>query len=622
MKRILLPIGGLLIASSAMAQTFSEDFQSNTMPAAWVINDVDGNTPATNVNWCTDGWVVRDDFADATNKVAASVSWYTPAGQSDDWMIIPNISISDPNTVLAWRSMAQDPSYPDGYEVRIAPGGGSTATTGSFSDVAFSTGADGNAWANHQVSLGSYDGTTISIAFRNNSNDQFVLMVDDIEVKVVSALDMEGVAITSPAAAVGLNQAPFTIEADFMNAGATTITSVDISYSIDGGTPVTETGVSVNVAPGGTLSHSFSTPWTPAAAGNYDVEAWCSNLNGSADGNTANDIASLTVGVAANAATKLPLYEHFTSNTCGPCASFNPGFQTLLDNNNVNASNAGVANVKYQMDWPAPNTEESWNQDADDRRGYYGVTGIPSPWFEGAGAAANQAEIDGVGPAFVEITGGAAYNTGTTTVDVDIDINPLTNLGTKTLYMAVVENDYTNTGGTNGETQFHEVMRKMLPGSGGQSVNLTAGSVNVTESYTFTVGSVTQGSYNLWVGMNNLTVVAWVQDDSNQEVLQAAVFPVAEGAVGIEEEEKNFSLSIYPNPTTEDAFIVVDMKEANELSMQIMDITGSLVKAENLGVRNGEQVLNFNGAELDAGIYFVKIQVGNQVITKRVTLTK
>ena len=36
---------------------------------------------------------------------------------------------------------------------------------------------------------------------------------------------------------------------------------------------------------------------------------------------------------------------------CPPCASFNPGFQTFIDGNNVNdGQNAGVANVKYQMD--------------------------------------------------------------------------------------------------------------------------------------------------------------------------------------------------------------------------------------------------------------------------------
>ncbi len=617
MKRKLLSLGLFTMgaAISANAQLLNETFDTE-IPSTWTIVDVDGHTSST-------GQSAFASFAWNSNvQDASSSSWYdnSGTGPTDDWLITPAIVVpASGNYVLEFFGSSHEANYLEEYEVLMST---ATTATADFTTQILNVVNEPETGTNHVVNIpAGANGNTIYLAFHHISNDESMLHIDNVVVREVFPYDMAGTAITSPAAAVGLNNAPFTIEADFVNMGSTTITSCDISYSIDGGAPVTQTGVTVNVATGATLSHTFTTPWTPAAAGTYTVEAWCSNLNGNADGNTSDDVASLSVGVAANATTKLPLYEHFTSNTCGPCASFNPGFQTLLNNNNVNATNADVACIKYQMDWPAPGTDEAWNSHGDARRGYYGVTGIPSPWFEGAGAAANQAEIDNAGSAFVEITGTATYNTGTTTLDVDLDVNPLTNLGTKTMHIAVVENSYTNTSGTNGETVFHEVMREMLPNASGQSINLAGGSVNVTESSTYTVGSVTQGSFNVWQGMNNLTVVAFIQDDSNQEILQAAVFPVSE-FTSIKEEEKNFSLNIYPNPTTEDALVVVDMKEANELSMQIMDITGSLVKAENLGVRNGKQTLNFNGAELEAGIYFVKIQVGSQVITKRITLTK
>ena len=97
------------------------------------------------------------------------------------------------------------------------------------------------------------------------------------------------------------------------------------------------------------------------------------------DVDISNNTIDLTVISVEFVAQRIPLFEHFTSNTCGPCASFNPGFQTLLDANNVNdMSNAKVGAIKYQVNWPG-SADQSFNADIGSRVSYY--NGPEVFWF-------------------------------------------------------------------------------------------------------------------------------------------------------------------------------------------------------------------------------------------------
>ncbi len=130
--------------------------------------------------------------------------------------------------------------------------------------------------------------------------------------------EMAGVSLNvSPY--LGLNTAPYTIEADFVNNGAQTLTSATFNYSVNGGTPVTSSLSSLSVASGSTGTLSSGTNWNPSTTGSYELKAWLSGLNGSNnDQNTANDTVSLTVQVVTALTQRYPLYETFTSSTCAP----------------------------------------------------------------------------------------------------------------------------------------------------------------------------------------------------------------------------------------------------------------------------------------------------------------
>src|SRR6478672_3892762 len=136
MKKQLLALA-VLTAGFANAQTWSEDFSSTTapaLPASWLQNNVDGLTPAVAASWNfgTNAWVTRDigtsTYPDAAahTKIVASTSWYSPAGVANDWLISPSFTVPA-NGVLKWDGLANDPSFADGYEVRISTTGTTTA---------------------------------------------------------------------------------------------------------------------------------------------------------------------------------------------------------------------------------------------------------------------------------------------------------------------------------------------------------------------------------------------------------------------------------------------------------------------------------------------------------------
>lgn len=319
----------------------------------------------------------------------------------------------------------------------------------------------------------------------------------------------------------------------------------------------------------------------------------------------------------------MPLVEGFTSNTCGPCAGFNASYSPILSNNAPNAeNNPGVAVVKYQMDWPSPGNDPSNNDDADARRSFYQVSGIPDWFIDADSISGNQAEIDAAknNPAEIEIE--AAYTLTGNTVDVEVELNPLVNLGAGArLFIAVTNKQYNYSGGTNGETSFEHVFRKMLPAAGGVFLSpLNAGTpVTKTESYTFTVGTPSQTDYNLW--NTDIEVVVWVQKTTNKEVFNAAI--AKEGALGIAEGDSDeFGIHVYPNPSNDVANVVFDGEAGENAVVELYDNVGKLVITESLVLSGGRRTVQIQTNDLDAGMYSVIVRNGNKRATSQLVVTK
>jgi hypothetical protein len=267
---------------------FSEDFDgipgptsggpgTYLFPSGWVLVNVDGRTPNASVAYVNDAWERREDFNfNVTDSAAFSTSWYAPVGQADDWMISPPINI-DANSVLKWNAVAYDPDYLDGYEVRI-----STTTqdvAGCLANPAlFTIAGENSTWTERTIDLAAagYTNQTVYIAWRNNSNDKFLLLVDDILVESVLQHDAQVTAVLQPSEYTmipGWQNYPVTLGGSVRNNGLSDITNVMLTASIyqnnilihtEAGTPVAA------ITPGSTVPISLNS-YTVSDTGNLEI---------------------------------------------------------------------------------------------------------------------------------------------------------------------------------------------------------------------------------------------------------------------------------------------------------------------------------------------------------------
>ena len=57
--------------------------------------------------------------------------------------------------------------------------------------------------------------------------------------------------------------------------------------------------------------------------------------------------------------------------------------------------------------------------------------------------------------------------------------------------------------------------------------------------------------------------------------------------------------------------------------LNVRDITGKEVLTENFGILSaGTQKITINAANLSNGIYFATVQIGEEVITKKISVNK
>lgn len=310
----------LISCTTAKAQTiFSETFDNISGPTAggagtyvfpngWLLANVDNRTPNAQVAYINEAWERREDFSfNVADSVAFSTSYYSPAGGADDWMWTPAINLTGTSVkILSWSAVSYDLSYPDSYEVRImtVPPTGSTGNIGNMvtsSTVLFSTAAENAAWINRKVDISSYNGNTVYIGFRNNSNDKFILAIDDIKVESIFVHDAETSAeIDYEYQQIPLSQASsISLGATIKNSGSENLTNLNLKaevYNSLNTLVYSASGTSIaSVAPPEAVN-AFTIPsWAPSGSGIYTIKYF--PVLAETDENTANDTLSKIIQI-------------------------------------------------------------------------------------------------------------------------------------------------------------------------------------------------------------------------------------------------------------------------------------------------------------------------------------
>lgn len=217
---------------------------------------------------------------------------------------------------------------------------------------------------------------------------------------------------------------------------------------------------------------------------------------------------------------RILLFECFTNTSCGPCAQQNPALDALID---ANADR--VAAIKYHMSWPGSNDPMYLHNTADNnaRRGVYNINAVPhtvvdGTRYSGLPSGLNQNTVNQwltvESPFEMRLSYEVDEVANTITVNV-MGRASQSVPGNIKLFVGVIEREihYTSAPGTNGERDFYNVMKKLLPTSSGVTISPIHEGSYFAYSFTWELENV----YN----NDQLDAIAWVQNQDNRTVYQA-----------------------------------------------------------------------------------------------------
>lgn len=497
MKKSLLFIAAILMSVSVFAQTrttfISEHFDSSTAPAGW---QVQGSGTS---NW---GISATQNAGGEANEL---VLVWQPQFNGTSRMVMPAVDLTGVSSVVFSFKHALD-NYSGGHTLGVATSsdGGTTWNVGWQQTYSSS-----NVWTvTENISTADMGNNNVNfcIFYTGNSYNINNWYFDDIEVFSMENLDLalNSIDMNSTMGAGNAN-VTFTVQ----NKGVETINQFKMGYQINEEEPVEEIfDISLSSLDVQQISFAELASLTP---GSYNITVSIMEVNGGDDDDPSNNTLEKTISVAFGETQRIPMIEHFSSSTCGPCVSVNTGMGNL-----TNANPGKFTYTKYQMNWPG-NGDPYYTEEGGVRRQFYGVNAVPNVCIEGTNLGATvmtQAQLDNAynTPSFGDVRG--SFNVTGNTINVKVDFMSFYDMTVEKAFVTVNEKVTHNNVGSNGETEFHHVFMKFLTSPSGDALNIPAG------EYQHFEWSQDMSSTHV-EEMSDLEVSAWIQDIASHEVINS-----------------------------------------------------------------------------------------------------
>ena len=636
MKRTILYALILLFNYNIKAQIFSEDFNSG-IPNTFTLTDVDGLTPNSS-SWSTGSFFANTltSAAGVVEDCAISVSWFNPVGRADDWMVTPAITL--PNTTngisLQFDAIGWESAYPDGVEVYVSTTGTQpsnfTATANQLLYNSTPTNAGPNpgvgqgepdVWTTRSVSLNSYVGQTIYIAFRNNSNDMNILGIDNVVVRELQDNNAELTSLNMSS----LYQAPanITISGTVTNVGGNNISSMDVTWS-DGTNSYTDNISSINILPGNTYNFNHNTQLNLPSPNSVNITVTIDNVNGSVDPDMSNNSLNTTISTVSSFPDRRVVFEEATGTWCGWCPRGAVALEQLQQSYPESAIGIGVHNG----DAMTVNVYDAGMT----------VGGYPSGHVDRAILDVDPGDFMSYynsrinTPTVVDIAATAVFNNNTRNIEIELSANFVASLQGDYRFNAVILEDgvgpynqtnYYGIGGPGNSTPmvspisgfnwnnasssasvyFDHVARAILGGFDGTSGSLPS---NITPgTYTFNYTHNLPNSQD----ENNVHVVGMVINNQNGEIENAIKVDLSNPNSN-ELEQSLEKIDIFPNPAKDAVNI-----NGEYLTIDIYTACGKLVLSS-------EYKSNIDVSSLLNGVYIMQINTRQGKLRKKITIAK
>lgn len=629
----VLLLGIALLPFGANAQ-FSEDFNGvpttsgiGSLPAGWTLYDQDGNTPHPQVSFIDAAWKVA--VLTGGNQVAISTSYYNPPGQSDDWMVTPQISVPATSPFLIFEAMAPNQNYADDYEVLISTTG---STPADFSTVIHSETSPPGTLTPVAIDLSAYAGQQVYIAFRNVANDELYLFIDNIKVLTLpnDNLGVTGVEL-QPYSATNTNN---TLDITIKNFGANVINTADIDWS-DGTNNYTYTATGLNLQPYSTTTVSHSAPVNYTSVVEKTITVTASNINGNTDSDPSDNTASTIFHTVSQVPAKYVVIEEGTGTWCGWCPRGVVAMEYMYANPALFPNFIGIA---------VHNGDPMVVTEYDNGAGISGFPGCNIDRVE-KGAPVTQTgwvnsynnRKDIVSPAEVSITAGYDETTREITASVSADFYTNFAQADMRLSVVVVEDGVTGTSGGYAQTNYYagggqgamggyeslpdpvpasqmiydRVGIALLGGYDGEASSIpTAINDGDTANYSFTYTLPTDSD------PSEINLVALLIDQGTGAILNANEVDL--GTFSIENPVAINDIKVYPNPASEFMNISFGVDVPSDVNLNIYSTTGALVKTLDFENVNGKQEVHINVSDLSTGEYLVSLSTNEGAVVKTI----
>ncbi len=220
---------------------------------------------------------------------------------------------------------------------------------------------------------------------------------------------------------------------------------------------------------------------------------------------------------------KTVLIEDFANVSCNPCVVSNKILEQLT---NHTFGRKKLVAVKFPTNFPSPVDPFflANGPDCTSRMNYYNIqiapTNVIDGLFKPIPSDSNDVkskiltQLEKV-PQFVILVD-HSINGNNYTINITLEIKDLSNLDFSNLVLHTVVTEtnieFATPPGSNGETKFFDVMRKMLPGNHGESLT----SYNQIGTYTFQRQLTLNSNWNA----SNINIVVYVQNTNTKEIFQ------------------------------------------------------------------------------------------------------
>jgi type IX secretion system substrate protein len=552
--------------------------------------------------------------------------------------------------------------------VQISTDGG---TTYSFLDSVTKQ-ANAPMWATKFVSLGSITATAtcvLQFCFMDQGGHIIGVAIDNILVYSGTNTDI-GIASVSPVAGsvsdyykVG---SAVTISGVATNYSTNTVGSFTANYQVGSG-PVVSTVISSGIPELSSTPFSIATPYTMTSLTAQSISVWVTTTG---DGNSANDSAITSVVGVAFMPKKREVFEEGTGSWCGYCVRGLVFMDSLWKIHPDDVSIISVHDYNgYDPMAHANSSTTAYDAFISSKIGGYPSMVIDRRYTDDPSGALTDYSNDASLFGFANM-GVTATTTGGN-VNATVTVQPAFVMSGKyQLEMVIEEDKVTGTGSGYSQHDYYSyqdnnaalsgcgynfqdslldiaassikypfVARMSVPNSlTASTANGVVGSLpsimHPDSAYTYTFAAVpigTNGPDNAWVAANLRVVILLIDNNPANatygQVLNsvnssnAAFSFVNVGVANVSNEIDG--MKIYPNPTSGNANVVFDLKDAATVHLSIYDVTGrQLSNVPAAQMNAGHQQMNISTGNLPSGIYNVVIRTENGTISQRLSVVK